>query len=70
MPLYNIPDALSSTTEKPDLDAALRDHPTDFPTRAAQVELGPAYARPELDSFVDRSPAQIALLRAATWSRA
>ncbi len=39
----------------------------DFATRAAQAELGRAYARPELDGFRDRSPCAIAILRAAGW---
>ena len=57
-------DRSPSTTETP------RPDKSDFATRVAQAELGPAYARPELDGWCDRSPAEIALLRAVNWSRA
>ena len=47
-----------------------RPNQPDFATRAAQSELGGAYARPELDGFRDRRPDELAILRAIHWSGA
>ena len=51
-------------------DAALREHLSDFATNAAKAALGHAYARPEAASFIDRSPGEIAVIRAMRWSGA
>ena len=40
---------------------------TDNATRLAQLEFGRFYARPEYESFVDRSPEALRQLRAKAW---